>query len=448
MFNIETVKQIKIAYIGGGSKGWARSLMSDLALDERMSGMVALYDLDFEAALQNEAIGNLSGNGKWRYEAVSSLKKALSGADVTVISILPGTLDHMETDVHLPEQFGIYQSVGDTVGPGGIIRGLRAAPMFADIACAIRDYAPDSWVMNYTNPMSVCTRMLYKVFPDIKAFGCCHEVFGTQKLLCEMVKERLGLDVKQREDIKVNVLGINHFTWVTEASFRNIDLVPVFQEFAAQYAEMGYEPSGESWRDSVFHSAHRVAFHLFETYGAIPAAGDRHLAEFFPAFYLKDPEKWKFHLTSVGYRKQESVRRKKETDHMIKQKQGAALKASGEEGVNMIAALLGLGDLMTNVNLPNEGQAANLPMGAIVETNAYITRNRVQPIFSGTLPKRLEMLANRHISNQEAVAEAGFTQDDSLAFQAFINDPLITLDRADAERLFREMLSCNQIGAR
>lgn len=75
MFNIETVKQIKIAYIGGGSKGWARSLMSDLALDERMSGMVALYDLDFEAALQNEAIGNLSGNGKWRYEAVSSLKK-------------------------------------------------------------------------------------------------------------------------------------------------------------------------------------------------------------------------------------------------------------------------------------------------------------------------------------------------------------------------------------
>ncbi|MCY9135968.1 alpha-glucosidase/alpha-galactosidase [Bacillus atrophaeus] len=448
MFNIETVKQIKIAYIGGGSKGWARSLMSDLALDERMSGMVALYDLDFEAALQNEAIGNLSGNGKWRYEAVSSLKKALSGADVTVISILPGTLDHMETDVHLPEQFGIYQSVGDTVGPGGIIRGLRSAPMFADIACAIRDYAPDSWVMNYTNPMSVCTRMLYKEFPDIKAFGCCHEVFGTQKLLCEMVKERLGLNVKQREDIKVNVLGINHFTWVTEASFRHIDLVPVFQEFAAQYAETGYEPSGESWRDSVFHSAHRVAFHLFETYGAIPAAGDRHLAEFFPAFYLKDPEKWKFHLTSVGYRKQESVRRKKETDHMIKQKQGAALKASGEEGVNMIAALLGLGDLMTNVNLPNEGQAANLPMGAIVETNAYITRNRVQPIFSGTLPKRLEMLANRHISNQEAVAEAGFTQDDSLAFQAFINDPLITLDRTDAERLFREMLSCNQIGAR
>ncbi|MEC0768765.1 family 4 glycosyl hydrolase [Bacillus atrophaeus] len=448
MFNIETVKQIKIAYIGGGSKGWARSLMSDLALDERMSGMVALYDLDFEAALQNEAIGNLSGNGKWRYEAVSSLKKALSGADVTVISILPGTLDHMEMDVHLPEQFGIYQSVGDTVGPGGIIRGLRAAPMFVDIACAIRDYAPDSWVMNYTNPMSVCTRMLYKEFPDIKAFGCCHEVFGTQKLLCEMVKERLGLNVKQREDIKVNVLGINHFTWVTEASFRHIDLVPVFQEFAAQYAETGYEPSGESWRDSVFHSAHRVAFHLFETYGAIPAAGDRHLAEFFPAFYLKDPEKWKFHLTSVGYRKQESVRRKKETDHMIKQKQGAALEASGEEGVNMIAALLGLGDLMTNVNLPNEGQAANLPMGAIVETNAYITRNRVQPIFSGTLPKRLEMLANRHISNQEAVAEAGFTQDDSLAFQAFINDPLITLDRADAERLFREMLSCNQIGAR
>ncbi|MDR4229291.1 alpha-glucosidase/alpha-galactosidase [Bacillus mojavensis] len=444
MFHISTLDQIKIAFIGGGSQGWARSLMSDLSLDERMSGTVALYDLNFEAAKKNEIIGNHSGDGRWRYEAVSTLKKVLSGADIIIISILPGTLDDMESDVHLPERYGIYQSVGDTVGPGGIMRGLRAVPMFAEIARAIRDYAPESWVINYTNPMSVCTRTLYKVFPGIKAFGCCHEVFGTQKLLAEMVTNRLGLEVKRREDIHVHVLGINHFTWVTAASYRHIDLLPVFHDFCAHYAESGYELEGESWKDSVFRSAHRIAFDLFETYGAIPAAGDRHLAEFFPACYLKQPETWKFHLTPISFRKQDRDRKQKETDYMAQQKRGVERKASGEEGVNIMAALLGLGELVTNVNLPNQGQVAHLPLDAIVETNAFITRNRVQPIVSGALPKGVELLAARHVSNQEAVAEAGLTKDRGLAFQAFLNDPLVTLDRHDAEQLFDDMLSKHQ----
>ncbi len=436
---MSTLHQIKIAYIGGGSQGWARSLMSDLAIDERMSGMVALYDLDFEAAQRNEVIGNYSGNGKWRYEAVSTLKKALSGTDIVIISILPGSLDDMEIDVHLPERCGIYQSVGDTVGPGGIIRGLRAVPIFAEIARAIRDYAPESWVINYTNPMSVCTRALYKVFPGIKAIGCCHEVFGTQKLLAEMVTERLGIEVPRREDIHVNVLGINHFTWITAASYRHIDLLPIFREFSSHYGESGYELEGESWRDSVFHSAHRVAFDLFETYGAIPAAGDRHLAEFLPGPYLKQPEVWKFHLTPISFRKQDRALKRQETDRFIQQQRGVAGEASGEEGVNIIAALLGLGELVTNVNMPNQGQVSNLPIQAIVETNAFITRNSVKPIFSGALPKGVEMLAARHVSNQEAVAEAGLTKDTGLAFQAFLNDPLVMIDRNDAEQLFDDM---------
>ncbi|MCO4851696.1 alpha-galacturonidase LplD [Bacillus vallismortis] len=444
MFHISTLDQMKIAYIGGGSQGWARSLMSDLSIDERLSGTVALYDLDFEAAQKNEVIGNHSGDGRWRYEAVSTLKKALSGADIVIISILPGSLDDVEVDVHLPERCGIYQSVGDTVGPGGIIRGLRAVPMFAEIARAIRDYAPESWVINYTNPMSVCTRVLYKVFPGIKAIGCCHEVFGTQKLLAEMVKERLGAEVLRREDIRVNVLGINHFTWITEASYRHIDLLPIFHEFSAHYGESGYELERESWRDSVFRSAHRVAFDLFETYGAIPAAGDRHLAEFLPGPYLKQPESWKFHLTPVSFRKQDREEKRKETERLILKKRGVAGKASGEEGVNIIAALLGWGELVTNVNVPNQGQVSNLPLQAIVETNALITRNSVQPIFSGALPKSVEMMAMRHVSNQEAVAVAGLTKNRALAFQAFLNDPLVTIDRSDAEQLFDDMLAKNQ----
>lgn len=134
--------------------------------------------------------------------------------------------------------------------------------------------------------------------------------------------------------------------------------------------------------------------------------------------------------------------KRQETERLIVQQRGVAEKASGEEGVNIIAALLGLGELVTNVNMPNQGQVSNLPIQAIVETNAFITRNRVQPIFSGALPKGVEMLAARHISNQEAVADAGLTKDTGLAFQAFLNDPLVRIDRSDAEQLFNDMLQC------
>lgn len=139
-------ENVKIAYIGGGSRGWAWGLMSDLASNEDMSGDVYLYDIDFEAAEANEIIGNkynLCENAKstWNYHAVKTPKEALTGADFVVISILPGTFDEMESDVHTPEKYGIYQSVGDTSGPGGIVRAMRTIPMFEKIANYIKGIA-------------------------------------------------------------------------------------------------------------------------------------------------------------------------------------------------------------------------------------------------------------------------------------------------------------------
>lgn len=187
MYQADKLKNLKIAYIGGGSRGWAWRLMSDLALAEDICGEVYLYDIDFEAAYHNEIIGNkikkVEGcKSPWHYRAVRTMKEALLGADFIVISILPGTFDEMESDVHCPEKYGIYQPVGDTTGPGGIIRALRTVPMFEKIGAAVKRNCPEAWVINYTNPMTICIKALYQTFPEIKAFGCCHEVFGTQKL--------------------------------------------------------------------------------------------------------------------------------------------------------------------------------------------------------------------------------------------------------------------------
>ena len=229
------VENVKIAYIGGGSRGWAWGLMSDLAGAGDISGDVYLYDIDFSAAQANELIGNrikdlADCKSRWSYHAVATIKEALEGADFVVISILPGTFDEMESDVHTPEKYGIYQSVGDTAGPGGIVRALRTVPMIEKIALAIKKYAPKAWVINYTNPMTVCIRTLYMTFPEIKAFGCCHEVFGTQKVLVNALEDICGIVDADRDDIKVNVVSVNHFTWFTEAKYRDIDLFEVYRK--------------------------------------------------------------------------------------------------------------------------------------------------------------------------------------------------------------------------
>lgn len=136
---------IQICYIGGGSQGWAWKLMSDLYLEEAISGTIRLYDIDMEAARANEAIGNRlfayeGAKSKWNFITASSLAEGLTGADFVIISILPAGFEEMRSDVHEPEAYGIWQSVGDTVGPGGIFRALRTIPMYEVIASAVKTY--------------------------------------------------------------------------------------------------------------------------------------------------------------------------------------------------------------------------------------------------------------------------------------------------------------------
>lgn len=431
------VTDINLAYIGGGSRGWAWSFMSDLAVEESLSGTVRLYDIDKTAAKNNEIIGNRlydrdDVKGKWKYQAVATLEEALTGADFVIISILPATFQEMWSDVHTPEKYGIYQTTGDTTGPGGIVRALRTIPMYEEIAENIKKYAPEAWVINYTNPMTLCVRTLYEVFPEIKAFGCCHEVFGTQNLLARAVEEYLGVERPRRDEIKVNVLGINHFTWLDKATYQGMDLMPLYADFVDKYYEEGY-------RDN-----QRVKFDLFKRYGLIAAAGDRHLVEFLPGkWYLKDKETidhWKVRMVHVQSRIDGLKERMAKSERLVNNEEEFELKRSGEEGVRQIKAILGLGDLVTNVNLPNYGQTPDLPEGAVVETNALFSKDSVRPVQAGTMPIPVRNLVMQQVLNQETVLRAAINRDKELAFQVFINDPLVTIDLKEARALFEEML--------
>lgn len=447
------VSDVTIAYIGGGSRGWAWTLMSDLALNDSMSGTVRLYDIDERAAKNNEIIGNRitahkDAVGKWDYLTCHSLEEALSGCDFVIISILPGTFDEMYWDVHLPERLGIYQSVGDTTGPGGIIRALRTIPMFVTIAEAIKKHSPKAWVINYTNPMSLCLKTLYQIFPQIKAFGCCHEVFGTQNVLKGICEKTFGLSGVDRHDIHVNVLGINHFTWFDQASYKGIDLFPVYEAYIKEHGREGYCENDNNWANNSFECAHLVKFDLFKRYGLIAAAGDRHLAEFMPGDeYLNDPatvRSWKFGLTTVDWRKDDLKKRLERSERLVSGEEEIQLKSSGEEGVLLIQALCGLKRIVSNVNIPNTYlQIANLPANAVVETNAVFSKDSIKPVFAGKLPEEIRQLIMPHIENHVYTLEAALTYKKDLVVKAFLNDPLVKAKakEEDVIPLVNDMLS-------
>lgn len=445
-------RNIKICYIGGGSKLWARIFMADLAVTEGLSGEIALYDIDAEAAERNARIGerikdNPDAKSKFEYKVYDNLEKALTGADFVLLSILPGTFKEMRSDVHTPEKYGIYQSVGDTVGPGGILRAMRTVPIYEEFAMKIRDICPDAWVINFTNPMSICVKTLYDVFPQIKAFGCCHEVFHAQELLTAMLWELKGIKV-HRSKIYTDACGVNHFTWITKARYEDIDLLELVPEFVEKFGKEGYfEREGEdrfAFKYDPFAYGNKVKFDLYEKYGALAAAGDRHLAEFMPdKWYLKDPEtvkEWQFNLTTVDFREEQQDERIAETIEMAEGRKEFKLLKSTEEAVELLMAILGGEKIVSNVNMPNIGQMPQMPIGSIVETNCVFASDMVVPIVSGELPEGACNLVYRNCVNIDMTYEGIKERNLDKIYLAFANQPLCnSLAPEESKMLFKEM---------
>lgn len=444
-------KRVKLCYIGGGSKMWARVFMNDLALSENLTGEIALYDIDLVSAERNKLIGKIINKNKqtksiWNYKVYEKIDDALKNADVVIISILPGTFKEMESDVHTPEKYNIYQSVGDTVGPGGILRAMRTMPIYEFFAQKIKQISPNAWVLNLTNPMSICVKTLFDVFKDIKAFGCCHEVFHTQDFLCDIAHEMLGLKIT-RKDLYCDVAGINHFTWFNEAKYKDINLLDYLDAFFEKHPK-GYYEHGDLnlYKTNPFAYKNLVKYDLYKRYGILAAAGDRHLVEFMNnAWYLKDKktiDKFGFALTPVSLRVKEQKVKIEETILMSEGKKEIVLEKSQEEVVDLIEALLGFKEIVSNVNYINVGQMKDFPLGSVVETNCIFKHDSIHPITSKELKDDVKVLVLRNLYNIESCYQGIKHRNLKEIFAAFMNQPLCSnLSLEDGKKLFKEMVN-------
>lgn len=440
------MKETRICIIGGGSRLWAIQFIKDLSYNKMTHGTVVLHDIDHNAAINNVKVANQifkvnDSVNRFNFIAEDDLEKALEGASLVIISIEPGNIECRRGDLLLPEEYGIYQSVGDTTGPGGIMRARRALPMFFNFAKKIEKICPDAWVINYTNPMTLCTAALYKAFPKIKALGCCHEVFHTQTYIAELVSKWFDVQQPDRREIKLDITGVNHFTWVTGATWNGLDLMPRLRELSHDnnsYKDLTEVAKKRIDEEKWFDCDHVIALSLLRDFDALGAAGDRHLAEFVPFFLNSDQDLWRYGVvrTPYSWRVKEDLRKKSK----IYSDEELVATLSDEEGVDIMRSLMGDRTLYTNINMPNEGQISYLPKGRIVESNGFISNDSIRPVVSSNPPLAVQNMVRRVSDVQEMTLEAIWNNDNELLFGAFLSDPLVNISRNKARELFDKML--------
>ena len=440
------MENTRICIIGGGSRQWAIRFLMDLSLQDKIGAHVALYDIDRKAAENNkevaERIFRINGKSHLSVSVASTLDEGLKGVDFIIIAIEPGCIDIRQYDLGLPEEYGIYQSVGDTTGPGGLMRAWRALPLFFDFAKAIEKNAPNAWVINYTNPMTLCTAALYKAYPGIKALGCCHEVFGTENFIASIIAKKEEIETPDRRDVMVDVSGLNHFTFVTKALYKGVDYIPYLKEMVkdpSTFPDLTEKAKKRVADGKWFESDHLVALSFLRDFGTLGAAGDRHLAEFVPFFLNSDEEAWRYGFirTPFSYRVEEDKRKKSKvyTDEEL------VAAPSDEEGVDILLSLFGERTLKTNVNMPNRGQVRYLKEGHIVESNGYISADSIVPIVSTDPSLAVQSMVKRVETEQDLALEAIWNNDMDLLFQAFISDPLVNINVDKAHELFTRMIA-------
>jgi alpha-galactosidase len=420
---------LKFVFIGAGSSVFTMRLVGDILGEKWLEqGHLALVDIDEKLLLETEAaVRNLlSHSGRnFTVSAHTDFTQALDGADFVLFTFATGGYARWKKDIEICTRRGVLQSVGDTIGPGGIIRALRTIPVVIEIAREMEKRCPEAWVINYSNPEGAVCLALQK-YTKIKSFGLCHGTPDTAHWLANNVYK------VSPERLKYRAAGINHLTWFTELSIDGKDVYPELMN---------------KLRESGMDKAEPISAELFHTFGLYPAPGDRHVGEFFP-FFLKaqvleeQDYAWKNNDFKVVDRWREDAR--KIFDEVRQSNKGYErfMQGSGETAAHFMRALV-TGEVASEmVNSMNSGYIDNISDGIIVEIPTFIDAFGLYPQKIGKLPEgiaaKCETLGREYV----LTVDAAVTGDYNKALQAMYLDPLAA-NCNYPEILLRELINEN-----
>jgi alpha-galactosidase len=438
----------KIVVIGAGGYVFPLRLIGDLlSFPSLQDSTLTLMDIS-DAGLQRTAAATrelVAHHGlPTRVEATTDRRAALDGANYVIITFQVGGIEAYRHDVEIPRRYGIDQTVGDTVGPGGVFRFLRSAPAYKAIASDMREVCPGALLINYANPMAMATWFLND--SGITTVGLCHSVQNTSRLLAR------ELDVHY-DEISFLVAGINHQAWFTEFRRGAEDLYPRLREvMAARHLDSESElPLADDFGDhsdtpraaSVYEGGHeRVRTQLMRDFGYFHTESSHHASEYVP-YFRKTPEmaasfipnRWDYYEICAARddegHAQEMVDRM--NDGIVRSMEyGAAIIDSMETGIPRVI----------HGNVMNRGLIENLPQGSCVEVPCLVDRSGVQPTAFGPLPPQCAAVNRSNIAVQELAVRAAMDGSCANVYQSVMLDPLtsaiLTLDeiRSMVDELF------------
>lgn len=404
-------QNFNFAFVGAGSTSFTLKLISDILheIDFIKGGELRLVDIN-PAALDDayDAVTKMVNTSGREFTVSKHIKyaEALPGIDFVYLTFVTGGYASWKKDIEICERHGVIQSVGDTIGPGGIIRTLRNVPVAYSIAKQMEKVAPSAWIINYSNPEGALCLAIEK-YTKIKTFGLCH---GTPDTVRELATHVYNVDPSR---LNFSAAGVNHLTWITKLE---IDGENVYPQLRERLDETGYAKKEP------------ISSQLFDIFGLYPAPGDRHVAEFFP-FYMKQDvlqEKdytWKgvdFGLIDTW--------RNGSLDKIQQLKKGKIgfkeFTSSTETSVNFIRALVTGTISYEMANVLNKGYIENVSDDVIVEVPVFVDKFGLHPQKIGRLPDAIAAKCDALGREYNLAVRAAIECDRSLALQAMMLDPL------------------------
>ena len=424
----------RIVLVGAGSVEFTRNLLGDILTSEALrDSEIALHDIDADRLATAERMARWTAEtlgAAPRISAHLDRREALAGADFVVNTIQVGGARATQVDFDVPAGFGLRYTIADTIGVGGVFRGLRTIPVVVGIARDMEAICPDAWLLNYTNPLATLVRAVSEA-TAIRVVGLCHSVFWT-------IDRLAGYVDLPRDEIDAASAGLNHLAFVLRLEHRGRDLYPALRAFV----EAGRVPDDDLIRAD-----------LFRRLGYYPTESSEHHAEYNPWYIGKQDASGdaveRFHVPIGEYltRVSRNLDEFDETKRRLDAGEPFEIERSGEYAATIAESMTTGAPARIVANVMNGGALIpNLEAGACVEVPALVDGLGVHPVAMGPLPLHLAAYVRGAVDMQGLTVQAALNEDRDAVGHAVMTDPVVqshlTLD--DAWRLTEAMIEAEK----
>lgn len=409
----------KVSIIGAGGYVFPLRLIRDIISFESLRDThFSLMDIDLKRAERTAQGANLlisEFNVPAKVEVTDDLNRALDGSDFVICTFQVGGLDAFRIDVEIPREYGIDQTVGDTLGPGGIFRGFRSIAALKKIANVYQKCCPKALFIQYANPMAINSWGAAEL--GMKNVGLCHSVQGTSSMLAKEV----GVPIEECVYISA---GINHQAWFIKFEHNGVDIIPRIRE-VMQEKHLKKKADREQSDELHGGGTERVRAEIMDLTGFFQTESSHHASEYLPYFRKTEelskeylPQRWDYYEICCLHQEEE------QNEEYLKKAKEEGLRPGHEYGAFIIDSIVTDTPRVIHGSVPNRGLITNLPQDCSVEIPCTVDGNGLRPLYVGSLPLRCAAVNRITATVQGLAVQAALNGDRETAFTAVALDPL------------------------